>query len=127
MELSHSEYAVQTRSSVLQNILSGLRRVLVSDPGLIAQLLGSIVIIGGGILLNLNTVQWVLTLLATLLFLAAGIFRGAALLQVKRDPSLSRFHVQRIKCMGNALVTITAGLSLFTYLMIFVPRIIAYF
>ena len=68
--------------------------------------------------------QWLLVVLVTLLFLVAGVCRTAAILQVKNDASLSAFQIARIKALGNILVTVTAGISLFTYLLIFVPKII---
>ncbi len=73
--------------------------------------------------MQLNTIQWVLVVLVTLLFIVAGVFRRAALLQVERQASLSDFHQGRIRSMGNAIVMLTAGISLLTYLLIFVPRI----
>lgn len=123
MDFSQPEIALQARSSSHQNILVGLRKIFASDPGLNLQLYLSIPIIPGGIVLHLNTVQWVLVLIVTLLFLVAGIFRRAALLQIKNNPSLSDFHESRIRCMGNAIVALTGGISMLTYLMIFVPKI----
>jgi hypothetical protein len=63
----------------------------------------------------------------TLFFLLAGIFRRAALIQISRDRSYHQFQKSRIRCMGNALVAITGGISLLTYLLIFVPKIIPLF
>ena len=123
MDISQPDYSLQARTSSLENVLSGLRKVFITDPGLPMQILLTIPIIAAGVVFHLNAIQWILIMLATLLFVVAGILRSAALIQVKKDSSLSPFHVSRIKCMGNAIVTITAGLSLFTYLMVFVPRI----
>lgn len=123
MDFSQPDYALQARPAVLQNVLSGLKKVFASDPGLTLQLILTIPIIAGGIVLQLNTVQWVLVILVTLLFLIAGIFRTAALLQIRNDSSITPFQSTRIRLMGNTLVMITAGLSLFTYLLIFIPRI----
>lgn len=123
MDISHPDYTLQASPSALQNVLDGLRKVFISDPGLTLQVFLTIPIIVGGIVLQLNVIQWVLILIVTALFLMAGVFRTASLLQIKNDTSVTPFHITRIKCMGNALVTITAGLSLFTYLMVFVPRI----
>ncbi|MEN8228198.1 MAG: diacylglycerol kinase [Bacteroidota bacterium] len=123
MDISHPDYTLQARPSSLGNVLSGLRKVFFTDPGLPIQILLTIPIIAAGVILHLNAIQWILILVVTLLFVIAGIFRTAALIQVKNDASISPFHVSRIKSMGNAIVTITAGISLFTYLMIFVPRI----
>jgi len=123
MDYSHPDYTIQARPSALQNIGIGLRKIFTGDPGLSLQILLVIPVITGGIILHLNAIQWVLILFVTMMFLVAGIFRGAALQQIKNDSSISDFHVSRIKCMGNALVTITAGISLFTYMMVFIPRI----
>ena len=123
MDFSHPDVALQARPSSLENVRSGLRKVFTLDPGLPLQIFLTIPIITAGIVLHINAIQWILLLVVTLLFVVAGIFRTAALYQVKNDSSLSIFHVTRIKCMGNAIVTITAGISLFTYLMIFVPKI----
>jgi diacylglycerol kinase len=124
MDISHPNISLSVRTSTLQNIGLGLRKLLTTDPALTAQILLVIPLIAGGVALGLNAIQWILVSVVTLVFLMAGVFRGAALQQVRRDDSLSSFQVSRIKCMGNALITITAGLSLLTYLMVFVPRII---
>ena len=123
MDYSQPDITLQARSSSPPNIVGGLRKVFASDPGLNLQLFLSIPVIAGGIVLHLNTIQWVLILFVTLLFLVAGIFRRAALLQIKNSPTLSDFHESRIRCMGNAIVALTAGISMLTYLMIFVPKI----
>ena len=123
MDYNHPDYTIQARPSALQNIGIGLRKIFLGDPGLSLQILLVIPVITGGIILHLNAIQWVLILFVTMIFFVAGIFRGAALQQIKNDTSLTAFHVSRIKCMGNALVTITAGISLFTYMMVFIPRI----
>lgn len=123
MDYSTPDYTIQARPAALQNVLAGLRKLFTTDPGLSLQVLLIIPIITGGVILHLNAIQWILIMVVTMMFLVAGIFRGAALQQVKNDTALTPFHVSRIKCMGNALVTITAGISLFTYMMIFIPRI----
>jgi len=123
MDISHPDYTLQAGPSPLQNVLVGLRRVFTSDPALTLQIFLIMPLIIGGIILQLNVIQWVLILVVTMIFLLAGIFRTAALLQIKNDTSITPFHVTRIRCMGNVLVTITAGISLFTYMMVFVPKI----
>lgn len=124
MDIKHPDYSLQAKPSVLQNVLGGLRKIFVSDPSVTIQLLLTILVVSGGIVLQLNAIQWVLVLTVTSLFVVAGIFRGAALLQVKSDSSISSFQASRIKCMGNILLTITAGISLFTYMMVFIPKIV---
>ena len=123
MEFSPSDYALQARPRVLQNVLGGLRKVFATDPGLTAQLFLTIPIVAGGIALQMNAVQWTLVILVTLLFLGAGVCRTAALLQTRSDSSITPFQASRIRLMGNSLVVITAGLSLLTYLLIFIPKI----
>ena len=124
MDFSHPEYTFQARSSAPRNITNSLHTVFFKDPELHVQLFFIIPVIAGGIILNLSAIQWFLVLLVSGLFIGAGICRTASMLQVKKDPSLTPFHVTRIKAMGNALLTITAGISLFTYLLVFVPKII---
>jgi hypothetical protein len=102
---------------------SALKKIFAADYGLVFQTAAIIPIVGASIVIQLNIIQWVLVLSVTLLFLICGVFRTASLLQIKRDRSLNAFQVSRIKCMGNALITITAALSLFTYMMVFIPAI----
>ncbi len=123
MDYSQPTYTIQVVPSGLQNVGTGLRKVFVSDPGLTLQLLLTLGLIAGGIALHLSALQWTLVAFVTLLFLGAGMFRRAALLQINRDHSISPFQASRIKCMGNAIVTITAGISFLTYIMVFVPKI----
>ena len=125
MDYTHPDISIQARSYSSPNVLVGLRKVLTSDPGLTIQLFLLIPLVAGGVVLQLNGLQWTLTLIVTLLFIAAGIFRRAALLQISHDSSLSSFHASRIRCMGTAIVAITGGISLLTYLLVFVPKIIA--
>ena len=125
MDITHSEYTVQARPAPGLNILNALRKIFSGDPGLILQLFLVIPIVAGGIILRMNTIQWVLISFVTLLFIVAGICRTAAMLQINHDPTMTPFQMTRIRCMGNAMVTVTAGLSLITYLLVFVPKITA--
>ncbi len=124
MDFSHTDYVFQARTSSPPNISNSLQSVFAKDPELHVQLFLIIPVIAGGIILNLNVIQWFLVVLVSTLFIGAGIARTASMLQVKKDPSLTPFHVTRIKAMGNALLTIAAGISLFTYMLVFVPKII---
>jgi hypothetical protein len=125
MDISHPDFAIQSRSIEPQQISKGLRKVFFNDLELHLQLFAVIPIVAGGIILQLNVVQWFLVILVTALFLAAGVCRTAAMLQIRQDDvSLSPVQVTRIRALGNTLVTITAGISFFTYLLIFVPKII---
>ena len=125
MEISYQEATLHAGRSTAHPFLSALKKIWISDPGLMTQLLLTVPVILGGVALNLSALQWVLVGLVTFTFLLAGVFRTAALLQVKRETGLSSFQVSRIKCMGNAIVVVTAGISLLTYLLIFVPKITA--
>lgn len=98
--------------------------MFISDPGLTLQLFLTIPLVAGGIIFHLNAAQWTFTLLVTLLFIMAGVLRRAALLQISHDSKCSPFHVSRIRSMGNAIVAITGGISMLTYLLIFVPMIV---
>lgn len=97
--------------------------VVQNEPKILAEIFLCIPLIAAGVIFHLSAVQWVLLSAVTLFFLLACIFRTAAMLQAKKDKSLTAFHVNRIKCMGNALVTISAGISVITCLLIFVPLI----
>ena len=126
MDYTQPGYTLQARNSILLNILMGLRKVFLSDTVLALQLLMTAPIIAAGIAFDINAVQWILVIFVTLLFLMAGIFRTAALLQARRDSSLTPFQVSRIRCMGTLGLVLTSGISLFTYMMVFVPKIILY-
>ena len=101
-----------------------MRKVFVSDPGLTLQIFLTIPIVAAGMVLHLSVLQWILVIFTTLIFLVAGIFRTAAILQTSSDTSLSAFQASRIRSMGNALVAIASAISLLTYALVFVPRVI---
>lgn len=123
MDYARPDIAIQARPTLLQKTGNALRKIFAQDHGLVLQLLLTIPVIAAGIILQLNILQWGLVVFVTLLFLVAGIFRTAALLQIQHEPSMSPFQVSRINSMGNALVAVTAGLSLITYLLVFLPII----
>ncbi|MFH0758522.1 MAG: diacylglycerol kinase [Bacteroidota bacterium] len=124
MDFTAPNITLQARPTALDHSDSAIKKVFANDPGLVLQLLLVIPIIAAGILLGINALQWVLVSFVTLLFLVAGVFRTAALLQINQDRSITEFHASRIRSMGNALVTVTAGLSLITYLFVFVPQVV---
>jgi diacylglycerol kinase len=123
MDYTHSDIAVQARPSALLNVWNGLKKVFVSDPGLMLQMGLATIVVAAGVVLHLNAVQWVLISIVTLLFLMAGIMRTASLLQIRHDESMPAFQASRIRFMGNAIVAVTSGLTLMTYLLVFVPRL----
>ena len=92
MDISHTDIAIQSRPIGAQNVSNGLRKVFLSDLELHLQLFSVIPIVAGGIILQLNAVQWFLVILVTALFLVAGICRTAARLQIRNDNSLSSFQ-----------------------------------
>jgi hypothetical protein len=124
MEYSPMNIALQADRVSYPKRESALKKIFAADYGLLLQFLLIIPLVGASVVFHLNIIQWVLVLAVTLLFLICGVFRTASLLQIKRDPSLSAFQISRIKCMGNAIITVTAGLSLFTYMMVFIPKIL---
>lgn len=87
------------------------------------QLFLTIPIIAACTAFGLTPGQWFIVVLVTLVYLVASMFRSASLQQIALQPDLTPFQVSRIKCMGNAMVTITAGLSLLTYMLVFIPKI----
>lgn len=124
MNYTQPELTLQSAPVRSRKFGSALKSILRQDPSLVLQLLLTLPVIFGGILLHLNAVQWILVSFVTLLYLLAFIMRTAALLQIRADSSLTPFHVSRIKSMGNAILTITAGVSLITYMLVFVPCIL---
>jgi hypothetical protein len=123
MEFSHPNVSFQARTTQLRKQDSPLKRILKNDPAIPLQILLCTPVIAAGILLNINFLQWILVGVVTLLFLVAGFFRTAAILQVRQDREMTPFHLQRVQTMGNALVTLAAAISLITYLLVFVPMI----
>lgn len=87
------------------------------------QLLLTFPIIAAGVAFQLSAFQWVAVGFVTFIFLGAGVCRTAALIQLKQDKDIDTFRRSRIKCMGNAMVTFAAGISLATYLIVFIPKI----
>lgn len=123
MNYTQSEITIQASPSGLTKTGSALKSILRNDPGIVLQFLLVLPIVTAGVLFNLNAIQWVLVSFVTLIYLAAVIMRTAALLQIRHDNTMDAFRVSRIKCMGNAILTVTAGLSLLTYLLVFIPVI----
>lgn len=123
MDYLHPDIAIQASTASPNSILSGLKKIFNHDRGLIIQLLFTPLLIAAGIALQLTALQWTLVVIVTILFLLAGIFRRAALLQVQQQPTYTPFQVSRIRAMGNAIVAISGGMLMLTCLLIFVPRL----
>lgn len=101
----------------------GIRRIATDDRGFLLQLLFTIAVISAGIFVQLNFLQWSIVALLSSVFLFIGFYRSAAHLLTIYDDSISLNQGIRIKAMSNLLVTFTAGITFFTYLMIFMPKI----
>jgi hypothetical protein len=101
----------------------GLRRITTDDGSFLLHMLFTIAVISAGILLRLNVLQWTAVGLLSSVFLFTGFYRSAARLLTVYDDSISLNQAVRIKAMSNILVTFTAGITFFSYLIIFMPKI----
>lgn len=101
----------------------GIMRITTDDRGFLLQLLFTIAVISAGIFVQLNILQWSIVALLSSVFLFSGFYRSAAHLLTIYDDSISLNQGIRIKAMSNLLLTLTAGVTFFTYLMIFMPKI----
>lgn len=101
----------------------GLRKIFTDDGGLLLQLLFTIAVISAGIFLKLNFLQWTIISILSLALLTMGLYRSAAKLLTLYDQEISLDQGIRIRAMGNVLVAFTTGISFFTYLIIFMPKI----
>ena len=101
----------------------GLRKIATDDGWFLLQMLFTIVVISAGIFLRLNMLQWTAVGLLSSAFLFTGFYRSAARLLTIYDDSISFDQAVRIKAMSNIVVAFTAGITFFSYLMIFMPKI----
>lgn len=101
----------------------GFRRIITDDGSVLLLMLLTVAVVTAGIILGLNFLQWVFVGLLTSIFLLTGIYRSAAHLLAFYDDDISLDQAVRIKAMSNIVVVITAGFTLFSYLIIFVPKI----
>jgi diacylglycerol kinase len=124
MNYTQADLTIKATPAPLRKYGSPFGTILRHDPSLVLQLLLTLPVIFGGILLHLNAVQWILVGFVTVLYLGAVVMRTAAILQTKVDSSLTTFHIRRIKAMGNAILSIAAGISMITYMLVFVPLIL---
>jgi diacylglycerol kinase len=129
MELTHPDIALQAGPLTLRENRreNALMKIFASDSALAAQFFLMIPLIAAGIAFHITVLQWFLVAFVTFISIICGIFRAAALLQVKRDLNITAFHETRIRTMGNALVAVSAGISFITYLLIFTPAILRAF
>ncbi len=101
----------------------GIRRIATDDGSFLFQLLFTITVILAGIYLNLNALQWLIVAILSFMLLTSGFYRSAVHLLATYDDSISSDQAVRIKALSNIVVTFTAGLTFFSFLMIFVPKI----
>ncbi len=101
----------------------GLKKIFADDRGVFLPLLFTVVVISAGIFLKLNFLQWTIVSILSLALLTMGMYRSAANLLTIYDQSISLDQGIRIRAMGTFLVAFTAGVSIFTYLIIFMPKI----
>ena len=101
----------------------GLRRIITDDGSFLLHMLFTIAVISAGIYLRLNPLQWTAVGLLSSFFLFTGFYRSAARLLTVYDDSISLDQAVRIKAMSNVLVTFTAGITFFSFLIIFMPKI----
>ncbi|TFH26593.1 MAG: hypothetical protein E4H10_06540 [Bacteroidia bacterium] len=101
----------------------GLRKIFADDGGIILPLLFTVAVITAGIFLKLNILQWTIVSILSLALLTMGMYRSAANLLTIYDQSISLDQGIRIRAMGTVLVAFTTGISFFTYLIIFMPKI----
>ena len=101
----------------------GLRKIFTDDGGLLLQVLFTVAVISAGIFLKLNILQWAIVSLLSVIILTMGMYRSAAKLLTIYDQTIPLEQGVRIRAMGNVLVAFTTGISFFTYLIIFMPKI----
>jgi len=101
----------------------GLRRIATDDGSFLLQVLFTLAVISAGIFLRLDMLQWTVVALLSSFFLFTGFYRSAAHLITSYDDSITWNQAVRIKAMSNIVVTFTAGITFFTFLMIFMPKI----
>jgi diacylglycerol kinase len=102
----------------------GLRKIATADGGFMFHLLLTFAVISAGIYLKLNVLQWSVVAVFYFILLFTGIHRSATHLLTKIDHSISTDQAVRIKAMSTLVLTFTVGITFFTYLIIFMPKII---
>jgi diacylglycerol kinase len=101
----------------------GFIRIATDDGSVLLQFLLAVAVVSAGIFLQLNVLQWIFVSIITSVFLFTGIYRSAVHLLTNYDDDISLYQAVRIKAMSNIIVIITAGFTLFSYLLIFMPKI----
>lgn len=101
----------------------GFRRIATDDGSVILQLLLAVAVVVAGIYLQINVLQWIFVGILSSVFLFTGIYRSAAHVLTNYDEEITIDQAIRIKAMSNIIVMFTAGFTLFSYLLIFMPKI----
>ena len=101
----------------------GFRKIITDDGGFFLQLLFTVAVVSVGIFVDLNVLQWTTVTFLTLVFLSVGIYRSAANLVISHDDTITFDQAIRLRAMSNMLLAFSAGVSFFTYLLIFIPKI----
>ena len=101
----------------------GVGKIATENRSFLLQVLVTLVVVSAGILLELNVIQWGMVALLTSVFLFTGFYRNAAHLVTIYDDNITWDQAVRIKAMSNLIVVITAGMTFFAYLIIFMPKI----
>ena len=101
----------------------GVRKIATDNGGIIILFFFTATVILAGIFLQLNALQWTIIALLSIISLSIGIYRSAANLLISHDQSISSGQAVRIRALSNMLMAFAAGISFFTYLMIFMPKI----
>lgn len=101
----------------------GIRRIATENRAFLLQMLVAVLVVSAGIYFGLNVVQWAMVTLLTSVFLFTGFYRNAAYLVTIYDDDINWMQARRIKAMSNIMVAVTAGMTFFAYLIIFMPKI----
>ena len=101
----------------------GFRRIATDDGSVLLQLLLAMIVIAAGIYLRINILQWIFVSILSSVLLITGVYRSAAHLLTNYDEDITLDQAVRIKAMSNIVVLVTAGFTLFSYLLIFMPKI----
>ncbi len=101
----------------------GIGRIAAEEGVFLMQLFFTIAVITAGIFLQISSLQWAIIALLSVVFLLSGFYRNAAFLASRYDDSISSDQAIRIKALSNVVIALLSGISFFTYLLIFMPKI----
>ena len=101
----------------------GLGKIATDKSGFLILVFFTLIVVSAGVLVELNLVQWGIVALSSFIFLSTGFYRSAAHILTRFDLTMSISQAARLKVMSNFMLTITAGISFFTYLIVFMPKI----